>query len=194
MPSQSALRSLALRKSDSALQQALAVDVVLALAGGEIVDEGRVGHAALPVGRRHVELLLDAEADDAGELEEVAAVAGLGELGDAADAADLVEIGLVFGPGCAASGWIMPIRRWPERSASSIIAMIARLENVERHLSARQQQRARQRKHRDHVGEVAGTVDRPRSSASSLSHRGNAAEAGRSVLVRGRTASSVRSR
>jgi hypothetical protein len=33
---------------------------------------------------------------------------------------------------------------------------IARLEDVERHLAARQQQRARQRKHRDHLGKVAG--------------------------------------
>src|SRR5215468_2176657 len=32
---------------------------------------------------------------------------------------------------------------------------IARLEDVERHLSARQQQRARERKYRDHLGEVA---------------------------------------
>jgi hypothetical protein len=33
---------------------------------------------------------------------------------------------------------------------------IARLEDVERHLAARQQQRAGQRKHRDYLGKVAG--------------------------------------
>ena len=33
---------------------------------------------------------------------------------------------------------------------------IARLEDVERHLAARQQQRAGQRKHRNHLGQVAG--------------------------------------
>ena len=45
---------------------------------------------------------------------------------------------------------------------------VTRLENIERHLAARQQQRARQRKHRDHLGKVAGPaifgIDRHRRS------------------------------
>ena len=124
MPSQSALRLLALRNVGERCEQRLAVDLLLALAGDEIVGEGLIGDAALPIGRvATVELLLDAEARDAGELDQVAAVAGLGELGDAADAADLEQIAACLsGPGCAGSGWIMPIRRWPSRSASSTIA------------------------------------------------------------------------
>src|ERR1700722_6956912 len=35
---------------------------------------------------------------------------------------------------------------------------IARLKDVERHLAARQQQRARQREYRNHLGQLAGPV------------------------------------
>ena len=122
MPSQSALRLLALRKSRSASEQRRAVDLLLALARDEIVGERRVGDAALAIGGRDAEFFLDAEARDAGELEQIAAVAGFGELGDAADAADLEQLRLVRRAACAGSGWIMPISRWPSRSASSIIA------------------------------------------------------------------------
>src|SRR5262249_18137246 len=142
-------------------QQARAVDVILALAGGEIVDEGGIAHPALAIGRRHRELLVDAKAGNAGELEEIAAVAGLGDLGDAADAADLVEVGLALGSGMRRVG--LDHADQAVSPAQGIIdhREIARFENVERHLPARQQQRARQWKDRDHVGEVAGVlVDR----------------------------------
>jgi hypothetical protein len=64
----------------------------------------------------------------------------------------------------AASGWIMPIRRWPSRQSVIDHRQIARLENVQRHLAARQQQRTRQRKHRNDFGKISramiGRVDR----------------------------------
>ena len=47
---------------------------------------------------------------------------------------------------------------------------IARLENIERHLPARQQQRTRQRKHRDHVRHIDRARDTQRSSASFALH------------------------
>src|SRR5262249_44699734 len=111
-------------------QQARAVDVILAFARREIVDEGGIAHAALSIGRRYGELFVDVKAGNAGELEGVAALAGLGALGDAADADDPVTgrrgvglgVGLYWGPGWEGSGWIMPMRRCPARKASSIIA------------------------------------------------------------------------
>ncbi len=154
MPCQSVFRLFALRNADSEFQNRLAVDLVLALAGHEIVRERRVGHAALPVAGRDLRLLLDAEARHAGELDQVAAVAGFGELGDAADAADAKQVRPVLGAG---------MRRIGLDHADEAVAVaqrvvdhlqIARLENVERHLAARQQQGARQRKHRDRAGQI----------------------------------------
>ena len=48
--------------------------------GHEVAGEGREIDAALAVGRRHRQLLEDAEARDAGQRDEVAPVVGLGEL------------------------------------------------------------------------------------------------------------------
>ena len=62
------------------------------------------------------------ETHDAGELNEVATITRFADLGKPADAADLAEPGFSSVPGCAGSGWIMPISRSPERSASSIMA------------------------------------------------------------------------
>ena len=80
--------------------------------------------------------------DDAGELEKITAIAGLGELRDPADAADLVEVGLVLGPRICSVG--LDHADQPVAGAQGIIdhRQIARLEDVERHLPARQQQRA----------------------------------------------------
>src|SRR6185312_6331243 len=115
------------------------------------------------------------EARDARELEDVAAVAGLGELGDAPDAAN------------AEQGWLLLVPRMRDvrlDHANQAVAVaervihhreIALLENVERHLAARQQQRARQRKYRDYLGkvgvpEILGVVrnELPRASTRQL--------------------------
>ena len=121
------LEIVGLEERRQRFEHRLAVDLVLALARDEIVGERLVGDAALAIGGRDLELLLDAEARDAGELQQIAAVAGLGELGDAADAADLEQRRLVLGAGMRrirmrGSGWIMPISRWPSRIESSTIA------------------------------------------------------------------------
>jgi hypothetical protein len=112
----------------------------------------------LAIGRRHAELFLDAKAGNAGELQEVATVAGFGDLGDAADAADPVEVGLALGSGMGVVG--LDHADQAVTSAQGIIDHrdIARLENVERHLAARKQQRAGQWEDGDHSGEVAGIV------------------------------------
>ena len=132
MPSQSVLRLLALRNAWSASSSDLRSTCVLALARDEIVGERHGRDAALAIGGRDVQLLLDAEARDAGELEQIAAVAALGELGDAADAADLEQERLVLGAG---------MRRVRLDHADQPMAVahrvvdhreIARLENVER--------------------------------------------------------------
>src|SRR5262249_26948968 len=77
-------------------QQGLAVDLVLALARGEVVDERLVGDAALPVGRADGKLFLEAKTGDTGELDQITAVAALGELGDAPDAADAEQMRLAL--------------------------------------------------------------------------------------------------
>ena len=116
------LQLVGLEEGAQRRQQRLAVDRVLALARDEIVGERRVGDAALAIGRRDRQLLLDAEARDAGELEQIAAVAALGELGDAADAADLVERRLVgrtrYGAGRAGSCRSADGRRAARRRSS----------------------------------------------------------------------------
>src|SRR5262245_64118907 len=74
-----------------------AVDRVLTLAGGEVVDEVVIAYAALAVGGRHDQLFDNAKARDAGELDQIAPVARLGELGDAADTAHAKEMWPRFG-------------------------------------------------------------------------------------------------
>ena len=85
--------------SDSERSNCLRSTCVLALARDEIVGERRIGDAALPVGGRDLQFLLDAEARNAGELQQIAAIAALGDLGDASDAADLEQIRLVLRSG-----------------------------------------------------------------------------------------------
>src|SRR5262249_32139893 len=104
--------------------------------------------------RRHPELLVDAKTGDACELDEVSLIAGLGELRDAADAADLVEIGSVLGSGMCGVGLYHA-----DQAVTGTQRVIeqcdgAGFEDIERHLSARQYQRPRQRKDRDHIGEI----------------------------------------
>src|SRR5262249_60905658 len=69
-------------------QQRLAVDLFLALAGNEIVDERPITDAALPIERADRQFFLNAKASNAAELDQITAVPALGELGDAAEAAD----------------------------------------------------------------------------------------------------------
>ena len=147
------------------MRTAAAVDLVLAGAGHEIGRE-RQSNVDPALAERQSSSATSSsmlEAGDAGEGDEVAAVAGLGELGDAAGAADLAE--LRHERRCRrppASGWIMPMRRSPrERLVDH--GEVARLEDVERHLAARQEQRARQREDRDHVGQGPAVPDRRRS-------------------------------
>ena len=90
------------------------------------------------------ELLLDAEARDADERDQVAPVAGLGELRDAAGAADLVEL--------RHRGRAAALRVGLDHADDAVALQrlidhreIARLEDVERHLPARQEERAGQR-------------------------------------------------
>src|ERR1700731_5125233 len=85
-----ALEMVRLEKIGERAQHAVAIDGILALARGEIVDERIVAYATLAVRRRGADFLLDTEAGDAGELEEIAAVSGFGELGDSPDTADFV--------------------------------------------------------------------------------------------------------
>ncbi len=161
MPAQSVLRLLALRKSVSATSSAAAVDRFFALARDEIAGERRECHAALAIRGEHVELLLDAKARHAGELHHVAAVAGFGELGDAADAADLEQVGLLLRTGMR--GIRLDHADQPVAVAQRVIdhREIARLENIERHLAARQQQCAGQREHRNVLGQVdRSAIDR----------------------------------
>ncbi len=138
------------------VQQARAVDLILALASGEIVDEWRVGDAALAIERGDVKLLLDAEAGNPGKLQQIPPVAGLGDLGDASDAADFEQVRLVVGPRMRRVGLDHADQTMPAAQRVVDHRQIARLEDVEGHLATRQQQRSRQRKHRDHGGKVAG--------------------------------------
>ena len=92
IPSQSTRTSAAADEVAERLQDAGAVDGVLARTGDEIGRERLERDAALPIGRRRRELLGDPEAGDAHKGNEVAAVAGLGELRDPSRAADAVEL------------------------------------------------------------------------------------------------------
>ena len=160
-----------MRKSVSTSSKRLAVDRVLALARGEIVDEGEEIHLALPVGRQHGQFLDHLEAGDAGQFEDVAAVAGLGELGDAPDAADAEQRRPRLVSRMRGVGLDHPDQ--PVAVAKRVVdhGEIARLENVERHLAARQQQRAGQRKHGNQLRKLAGSaifgIDRHRRSKPS---------------------------
>jgi hypothetical protein len=82
----------------------------------------------------------------------------------------LNRFGLSSGPGCAVG---LDHADQPVAVAQRVVdhGEIARLENVERHLPARQQQRARQRKHRNRSPADRQARDRPRSSAWSVSFR-----------------------
>ena len=153
MPSQSALSLLALRKLDSALSSASRSTASSPLRA-EKSSAKAIVDAALAIRRQHRQLLLDAEARHAGELDQVAPVAGLGELGDAADAADLVEVRLVLRARMRGVGLDHADQAMAVRHRVVDHREIARLEDVERHLPARQQQRAGQRKHRDHVRQI----------------------------------------
>ncbi len=165
MPSQSALSLLAFRKPASALSSASRSTASSPLARHEIVGERVIVHLALAIGRQHRRLAHDAEARDAGQFEQIASVAGLGELGDAAGAADLVEVRLFVRAGMRGVG--LDHADQPMAVGKRIIdhRQIARLENIQRHLPARQQQRAGQRKHRNHVRQFSRSRDRPHSSA-----------------------------
>ena len=95
---QSAFRSFAFMKSASARSSAWRSTAFSALARDEIVGETARRYAALAVGGFHRQLLVDAEARHAGELDEIAAVAAFGQLSDAADAADLKAAAAAAGP------------------------------------------------------------------------------------------------
>src|SRR5690606_1076302 len=98
---------------------------------------------ALPVERRRRKLRLDAEARDADEGDEIAAVAGLGELGDPPGAADLVKPGMGRGSPAVRIGLDHPDHAI---AAQGVVdhGEIAGLEDVQRHLPARQKERARE--------------------------------------------------
>ena len=108
----------------------------------------------MPIRGQHRHFLDHLEAGDAGQFEDVAAVAGFGELGDAADAADAKQRGPFLAMRVGDVG--LDHADQPVAVAKSIVdhGEIALLEDVQRHLPARQQERAGQRKHRDHLGKV----------------------------------------
>src|SRR3979490_2489689 len=149
------LEIVGFEKISQHLEQRFAVDRFFALARGEIVDVGEIIHLALPIRGQRGNLLDATEARDTGELQNVAAVAGLGELSDAPDAADAKQRRLVLV--LRVGNVRLDHSDQPMGVAQSVVPhrQIARLEDVERHLTARQQQRAGQRKHRDHLGKVA---------------------------------------
>src|SRR5262249_2882788 len=100
---------------------------------------------------------------------EIAPVPGLGELSNAAHAADLIKIGPALRTGMRC----IRLNHSDQSLASAqrIVdhSEIARLEYVERHLSARQQQSACERKHRNDGSDVAGrSVDRIHRHGRSL--------------------------
>ena len=103
-------------------------------------------------------LFFDTKAGYAGELNEIAAVAAFGELRDTAEAADLVELGMVGRSRMRGIGLDHADEAMAATQRIVDHRQIAWLENIERHLPARQQQRTGEREHRDHIGEVAGTV------------------------------------
>ena len=130
-----------------------AVDAVAALeVGGEALGRDR----ELAVGRHHRELVAELEAGDAIEDDEVAFVADLLEMGDPAEAADALQrdaaarrfLGRVLGLDQADQ----PVAA--ERVIDHLD--VARLEDVERALRERQQQRARQREDRHGCRQVGG--------------------------------------
>ena len=93
------LQLVCLHEGAQRRENRLAVDRSFAFARDKIVDERRVGDAALPVFRFYRQFIFDAETRDAGELDQIAAVAALGELRDAAEAADFEKRRLLGGSG-----------------------------------------------------------------------------------------------
>ena len=99
-------------------------------------------------GRAALDLFQDSEAGDAGERDHVAAVAGLGEGGYAAGAADRAQ----GRPEGAGRGGLVGLDHADDAVAGERRidhGEVARLEDVERHLGARQEKRRRQRKDRN---------------------------------------------
>ena len=90
------------------------------------------------------------------ELRSQAAIPGFRELRDASDAADPEQRRLGLVARVRAIGLYHSDQPMPVAQRVVHHRKITRLENVQRHLAARQQQRAGERKHRDDFGEVAG--------------------------------------
>jgi hypothetical protein len=102
--------------------------------------------------RGHRQFFHDAETGDTGELHEIAAVSGLGELRDAAGASDLEQHRFVFGTRLGIVRLNHANQPLSRRKCMINHRDIARLENIERHLAAWQQQRAGQGKDRNDLG------------------------------------------
>ena len=148
MPRQSTRTCSRLDEVAQGLDHAGPVDLVLAGARREIGGERLEGDAApavTVVGGSSSSMRKRAIAD---ERDEIAPVPGLGELRDAAGAADPVEfrhggVAIVVGVGLDHADDAVAFQRLIHHR------QIARLEDVQRHLAARKQQRAGQGKDRD---------------------------------------------
>jgi len=95
IPCQSALSLLAFRKPERA-RNSLRDRLCLRPCVPRNRRRIEVAHAALPVGRRYFQLILDAKARYARELHQIAAVTTFGQLRDASDTAYAIEVGPVF--------------------------------------------------------------------------------------------------
>jgi len=121
------------------------------LLGCEVDRERAGGDAALAEQSVADEFIDDPEAGNAGERDRVAAIAGLGERHDAAAAAD----GAQHRSAGAGRRGVVGLEHADDAIAGDRRVdhgEVARLEDVERHVGARQEERRRKRKDRDDLG------------------------------------------
>ena len=147
------LKLIRVGKIAQRFQNAIAVDRLLAETGAEVsLERGEVG-LHLPVRRHGRDLVDDGEARHTRQGHDVAPVAGLGELRDTSGTADFEQgwnlARLPLRIGLNDPDETMPLQRIVDQRE------VARLEDVERQLSARQQKRAGQRKQRHDSWHVA---------------------------------------